>query len=200
MRVFPTWSLLVLTATVSAQSRVVLGGVPSNLLLDLSSTVVALDTTTPDAFFALMPIVYGATFDFAVFDGDGTMNLTFGSGNWLRCRMVATHWAYLSNDACAHQPGPGLSVPQSVLMTDYDWGLWSGMSGSPQQPWPNSTLFGGSPWSLLQGLPGTFSQERWQLRTRGYYTTDLWNACPGSLSVAPNFNGWLIARFTFVFI
>jgi len=201
MRVFPTWSLLVLTAIVPAQGRVFIGGVPTNLLLNMSNTVVAPDPAAPNAFFALIPIVNGHdTFNFAVFDGDLMMLTMFGSGNWLRCRMEATHWAYLSNDSCAHQPAVGAAAPQSLLTTSFDWGSYPGVPGSPQQPWPNSTLFGGIyGWCTLQGL-GHLGQERWQLFTRGWWSTNPWNACPPNGSVLPNFNGWLIARFTFVFI
>src|SRR5262245_43673543 len=114
MRVFSTCGLILLTATVPAQSRVYIGGVPSNLLLNLSSTVVAPDAMAPDAFFALMPFANGQNnFDFAAFDPTIMMDFWFGSGNWLRCRMAATHWAYLSNAACAHQPAVGAAAPQS---------------------------------------------------------------------------------------
>ena len=66
---FTSLALMSFTAAMPAQTRVVLGGVPSNLLLDLSGTVTALDGTAPDAFFALMPVSNGgsSSFDFAVF-------------------------------------------------------------------------------------------------------------------------------------
>lgn len=191
--------LLALAAVLPAQNRVILGGMPSNLLLDLSTTPVVLDGTATDAFFALIPVAQGvSSFGFAAFDGDVSMNFIFGTGNWLRCTMVATHWAVLSNDACAHLPAPGALAPLSQLTTDYDYGVYTGMPGAANLPWAGATMFSGNYQSFCRGLP-SFSQERWQLRTRGYFPNDLWNACPGSLSVTPNFSGWVLARFTFSF-
>lgn len=197
---FTSLALLSITAGLPAQTRVVLGGVPSNLLLDLSATVTAPDAAAADAFFALMPVSNGgsSSFDFAVFDGDASMNVSFGSGNWLRCTMVATQWAYLSNDACAHQPPLGTAAPLSLLTSNYDYGTYFGMPGAPHTPWPNATLFGGTYLSFCQGLP-SWSQERWQLRTRGWGANEAWNACPPNQTVTPNFGGWLVARFTFSF-
>ena len=191
-------ALLFFTALVPAQGRIVIGGMPSNLLLNLSSTSVVSDPAAPSAFYALMP-VQQFHFNFAVFDADLTMNVTYGSGNWLRCTMVATHWAYLSNDACAHQPAPGTTAPQSILMSDFDWGGWPVMPGTPNQPWPGATLFtGGIPFSVLQGAIPGMVQERWQLRTTNFWLQP-WNACPPNGTITANFSGWLIARFTFSF-
>ena len=196
-------ALLTFAALVPAQARIFIGGVPSNLWLDLSSTAVVLDPAASDAFYALMPFTNGqVSFNFAVFEDVSTMNLSYGAGNWLRCTMVATHWAYLSNDACAHQPAPGTAAPQSMLWSDHDYGFDPGIPGTPNQPWPGATLFSGSTWSVIRGLspPPPFpGPERWQLRTRGFLTTDRWNACPPGTSIGPNFTGWLLARFTFSF-
>lgn len=200
MRSLAAVLLLALTVVVPAQNRVILGGTPSNLLLDLSATPVALDGAATDAFFALIPVVNGGSynFGFATFDGDVSMNLAFGTGNWLRCTMVATHWAVLSNDACAHLPPPGALAPKSQLTSDYDYGVYTGVPGAANLPWAGATMFTGNFQSYCRGLP-SWSQERWQLRTRGYNLNELWNACPGSFSVTPNFSGWVLARFTFAF-
>ncbi|HEX6813840.1 MAG TPA: hypothetical protein VF384_19620 [Planctomycetota bacterium] len=201
MRLVTACVLLLLTATVPAQGRIFIGAVPSNLTLNLSSTVVVPDYAAPDAFYALMPFASGAgTLGFAFLDSDPTMNLTFGTGMWTRCIMTSTHWAYLSNDSCAHQPAPGSAVPLSLLTTAYDFGFYSGRPGLPHQPWPNTTMFTGNSQSWMQGQPFGFAPENWQLRARGWNTTDLWNACPGSTSVGPTFSGWLVARFTFTFV
>ena len=198
MHTSSAFALLFFAALVPAQGRVFIGGVPTNLRLNLSSTSVAPDVAAANAFYALMPFTNGTPcFDFAVFDSDLTM-WYYGPGNWLRCTMVATHWAYLSNDACAHQPAPGTAAPQSVLMSDFDYGPYSGMPGAPNQPWPGATVFNGSVWSFCHGL-SNLTEERWQLRTRGFWTNQPWNACPPNGSVTPNFSGWLIARFTFSF-
>ena len=200
MRSLSVVLLLALAVEVPAQNRVILGGTPSNLLLDLSTTAVALDGTATNAFFALLPVVNGSSynFGFAVFDSDWSMNMAFGTGTWLRCTMVATHWAVLSNDACAHQPPPGALAPLSLLTSDFDYGIYTGEPGAANLPWPGATMFTGGFQSVCRGLPG-LSLERWQLRARGYNTNELWNACPSSASVTPNFSGWVLARFTFSF-
>src|SRR5262245_46083011 len=193
-------ALLFFSALVPAQGRILIGGAATNLVLNLSSTSVVLDPTAGNAFYALMPFTNGQYgFNFAVFDDTYTMNSYYGSGNWLRCTMVATHWAYLTNDACAHQPAPGTTAPQSMLWSTFDYGPNPGVPGTPGQPWPGATMFVGSPWSIITGLSVPFTPERWMLRTRGFGLTDLWNACPPNGSVAPNFSGWLLARFTFSF-
>ena len=43
----------------------------------------------------------------------------------------------------------------------------------------------------------TFNLERWQLRTRGFFPSDAWNACAPNGTITPNFSGLLAARFTF---
>src|SRR5262245_25610015 len=92
-------ALLFVAALIPAQGRLFIAGVPSNLSLYLSSTPVVLDPAAGDAFFALMPFTNGQTsFPSAVFDPDLNMNSLYGSGNYLRCTMVATHWAYVTND------------------------------------------------------------------------------------------------------
>jgi hypothetical protein len=196
-------ALLFVAALVPAQGRIFIAGMPSNLSLYLSSTPTVLDPAASDAFFALMPFTYGQTsFPFAVFDADLTMNSLYGSGNYLRCTMFASHWAYLTNDACAHQPALGAAAPQSLLTTDYDWGFYGGVPGTPNQPWPGATMFTGGSYpaaSYCQGLPTGFSPARWQLRTRGWFTNDAWNACPIGTPF-PNFSGWLLVRFTFSFV
>ena len=204
MRTSPALALLFFAALVPAQGRVLIGSVPTNLSLDLSSTLTVLDSSAPDAFFALMPFTTGqASFNFAVFDPDLVMNMSYGSGNWLHCTMVATHWAYLPTTTCAHQPAPGTAAAQSLLTSDFDWGFYGGVPGTPNQPWPGATMFTGGTWpasSVCQGLSSGFTLVRWQLRTRGWNTTDAWNACPPNGSPFPNFSGWLLVRFTFSFV
>ena len=39
--------------------------------------------------------------------------------------------------------------------------------------------------------------ERWQLRTRGFFPSDRWNACPGPAGVTPSFAGFIGARFAY---
>lgn len=196
MRTLATALAFLLLATLApSQSRISIGGMPSNLLLNLSSTCVVLDPSASDAFFALMPVnAPPLGFSFAVFDSVPLMNATYGAGNWLRCCMTATHWAYLSNDACAHLPAPGLTAPLSMLTSSYDYGAWYGSPGTPHMPWTGATMFGGTWQSRVCGHDtDPFGlQERWQLCTSSYFLQP-WNACP-----AP-FSGWLLARFTFQF-
>ncbi|MCK5944217.1 MAG: hypothetical protein KAI24_19680, partial [Planctomycetes bacterium] len=172
--------------------RVVVNGVPTTMLVDWSQVAVAPDPVQPDAFVALMP--FAAIGTWAAWEPGTTMDLTFGAGNWSWLRMDALQWAYLSADACAHQPAPGAQQPQSLLTTDYDYGGYSGVDGAPLLP--DVTVFPGTPVSYVRGLSNTFSFERWQLRTRGFLPSMLWNACPGSANVTPNFTGFLGARFT----
>lgn len=190
---------LLLFAALPAQARVFIGGVPTNLSLDLSSTAAVVDPTAGDAFFALMPI-QGPSFSFAVFDSVPWMNYLHGTGNWLRCTMTATHWAYLWNDACAHQPALGATAPLSLLTSDYDLGgIYSGVPGTPDQPWPGATMFIGAGWpSTMSGNVPILTWERWQLRTSDFWGQP-WNACPPIGASYANFSGWLIARFTFSF-
>lgn len=195
-------TMAVFAADLSAQAtRVFIAGVPSNLRADWSNVAVAPDATTPNAFIALMPLNAASTW--AMFEPGIVMNSQFGSGNWLRCRMTATDWAYLSPDPCAHAAGNNAGVPYpaplSLLTSDYDFGPYSGSIGMPHVPLPNVTLFGQAPTSYIEGLGNQFEIETWQLRTRGFWLNDQWNGCQSS-SLTPSFNGFLAARFTFTFI
>ena len=80
-----------------------------------------------------MPLaeVSGGGGGFAIFDDTTTMNFSYGSGNWLRCTMTATDWAYISDDICAHQAPAGYSQPQSLLTTNFDYGPYSPAAGTP---------------------------------------------------------------------
>ncbi len=203
MRLLAVAVLSAFAAAVPAQARVFLNGVPTNLSLDLSLTAVVPDPTQPGTFLALMPLSTVAGFGggFATFDGSFVMNQAFGAGNWWRCVMSAVEWAYISDSACAHAPGPGYGTPISLLTTDYDYGAYQGVTGTPLQPWLNSSYFVGGLQSQVGGYSASLTPERWQLRTRGWSTTDLWNGCgPSPSSITPNFSGWLIARFSYVFI
>lgn len=187
----------------SAQAtRIIIGGVPTNLLADWGSIAVAPDASTPNAFFALMPL--GSVSSWAGFEPGLAMDQLFGAGNWLRCRMTATDWAYLSPDPCAHLAGNNGGVPYpaplSLLTSTYDWGPYLGSVGMPHVPIPGVTLFAQTPTSFVQGLGNHWTVEHWQLRTRGFQLNDLWNGCAGSASPTPNFTGLLAARFTFTFI
>lgn len=196
-------SLLLAAAPVAAQGvRVVLNGMPTNLLVDWGGVAASPDATVGNAFVALMPL--SAVSTWATFESGLAMDTTFGAGNWLRCTMTATDWAYLSADACAHLPGSNggtpYTAPLSLLTTDFDFGPYAGATGTPQFPTPDTTLFPRTQASFVEGLGSTqLPQEHWQLRTRGFAGTNLWNACPGSTSVDPNFTGWLAARFAFSF-
>jgi len=184
-----------LSAPATAQlTRVVINGVPTNMFADWGQVVAVPDPSLPDTFLAIMPL--SAVSTWAEWDPDVIMNMTFGAGNWDRMRMSAVDWAYLSPDACAHQPAAGSLTPESLLTSDYDYGPYSGVPGVPL--FPGATMSFGSNLSYVQGLGGSgFTRERWQLRTRGFFPNMLWNACPGSLSITPNFSGFLGARFTY---
>ncbi len=182
-------------------SRVIIGGVPSNLLVDWSGVAVAPDAATPNAFIALMPL--SAVSSWAWFEPDLAMDFRYGAGNWLRCRMTATDWAYLSADPCAHvagnNAGAPYAAPLSLLTTNSDFGLYTGSSGMPHVPVPDVTLFPQSPASYIEGLGNSWTVETWQLRTRGFWLTDQWNGCQ-STGLTPSFSGFLAARFTFTFL
>ena len=184
-----------------AQQRVFLNGTPTNLLLDFANAAFAPDPTTNDAFLLLAPLseFSGGSSGFAAFEAVPIMDLNFGAGNWLRCTMTATDWAYLSADACAHQAAFGSIQPLSLLTSDFDSGAYTGLPGLPNVPIPGSTLFSQASTSTLSGLETSLSFERWQLRTRGFALNDLWNACPPSSTVTANFGGFLAARYTFSF-
>jgi len=197
-------TLALFTTASNAQSqatRVVIGGVPTNLLADWSAVAVAPDATTPNAFIALMPL--SVVSSWAWFEPGLTMDFRFGAGNWLRCRMTATDWAYLSPDPCAHMPGNFGGVPHaaplSLLTSNYDYGAYYGSVGMPHVPIPNVTLFPQTGASYVEGLGFNLAVETWQLRTRGWSWTNQWNGCQSS-SLTPTFGGFLAARFTFTFI
>lgn len=194
--------LLACASTASAQqARVILNGVPTNLRVDWSVISVTPDSLVGNAFLGFLPL--NQLSSWASFEPSLTMDSNFGAGNWLRCRMEATDWAYLSAQSCAHLAGSNAGVPYaaplSLLTSSYDSGAYSGVFGQPNFPIADATLFGGNQVSVVQGLNNTFTLERWQLRTRGFWLDDLWNGCAGSSSPTPNFSGWLAARFEFTF-
>ncbi|MFN3242388.1 MAG: hypothetical protein ACE37K_12845 [Planctomycetota bacterium] len=190
-------SVVALSAAAEAQAtRVYLNGTPSNLLVDWGLAAVV-PGVQPDSFVAVLPI--GDLAPFMRFEPDASMDLSFGAGNWLRCTMRATNWGYLSGDACAHQPAAGASSPYSLLTTSYDWGMYDETFASlGAQLFPGLTAFPTAPASVCQGLSG-WTFENWQLRTRGFALNNLWNACPGSASVDPNFGGYVGAEFSYGF-
>ena len=178
-------------------SRVLLPLGPTNMWVDWSQVSTA-PAVQPDSFIAVMPLT--AVSQWAFWEPDQSMDLTFGPGNWRQLVMTAEEWAYLSADPCAHQPAAGSAAPLSLLTSDYDSGPYVGLPGTP--------LFAGATYSLPFGAlshsvgglmnMGSFSLERWQLRTRGFFAGDLWNACPPNGQVTANFSGVLVARFSFV--
>lgn len=192
--------LLVCAAGASAQQvRVIINGAPTNLRVDWS--LISAAPGAGNSFLAFLP-VYQLR-DWASFDPDTVMDLNFGAGNWLRCRMEATDWAYLSAQPCAHLAGNHAGVPYfaplSLLTSSYDFGGYTGQFGQQNVPIPNSTLFGGNAASVLQGLENSWTIEHWELRTRGFLLDDLWNGCAGQATVTPNFSCWLAVRFEFTF-
>lgn len=194
--------LAALAAPASAQlQRVIVNGTPSNLHADWTGVTVVPDAFAPNTFVALMPLE--SLSDWLSFESGLSMDFSFGQGNWLRCRMTATDWAYLSPNACAHVPGNSggvvHSAPLSLLTSNFDSGAYVGSVGAPHTPVPGATLFGQSPTSFVQGLGNHWAFESWQLRTRGFLPNELWNGCPGSANVTPNFTGWIAARFEFTF-
>lgn len=188
---------LVLSLAGTAQNRVTLGGVPTNLSLNLANAIVTAHPTEADTLLALMPL--SAIPQWAAFDDTTSMDWIFGSGNWLRCTMTAKSWAYLSDDACSHLPGTVSSSPMSLLTTDFDYGIYTGVQGTPYFPWANSSYFVGGGSSFIAGYAPSWITERWQLRTRGWNPTDTWNACAPGSSITPTFNGWLLAKFGYQF-
>jgi len=196
------------TSVTAQTNRITINGQPTNLRVDWSSVAVAPDPASPNTFTALMPL--SAVSTWAAFDPVQSMDLSYGphaGGNWLRCAMMATDWAYLSTDACAHawscSPAAGcVGAAKSLLTSTFDYGPYSGTTGNPNFPVPSVSLFvGGNP--LTNELDGLdypdWDPESWQLRTRGFFPTDSWNGCPTSNLVTPNFTGFLAARFTFSF-
>ena len=191
---------LSLPATAQTQ-RVVLNGVETNLHVDWVGTSAVVDPLNPQAFLILMPLELLTSW--SRFESKTSMDFNYGPGNWLRCRMTATDWGYLSGDPCAHLPGSNAGfpypLPLSLLTSTYDAGAYLGSVGAPHFPIPDFTLFDQTPVSFVQGLDNDWSFESWQLRTRGFWPNDLWNGCAPSVDVTPNFSGWLVARFEFSF-
>lgn len=183
----------------AAHVRVALPGGPTNMWVNWNQVSTA-PAAQPDSFLAIIPM--SAIETWAFWEPDETMNLTFGAGNWSQLVFTADEWAYLSPDACAHAPAAGAASPLSLLTSDYDSGSYSGLPGLP--------LFAGASYFLPLAWPpngpnsvgglmnmSTFNLERWQLRTRGFFPNDAWNACPPNGAITPNFSGLLAVRFTF---
>jgi hypothetical protein len=191
---------LAIAVPAPSQNRVFILGTPTNLRVDWSMVISVPDPVIPNSFYSVIPIgPFGSLPGFNVWDGDVTMDLAFGAGNWMRCTMRAEEWAYVTDAACAHVPGPGLPAPMSVLMSSFDWGDFDGSLGIPHYPWPNSTRFPTSILSsVIRGAYG-FNTESWQLRTRGFFSSEIWNGCGPSLGVTPTFSGFVVARFSFNF-
>jgi len=188
-----TLALALTTTALPAQaSRVFLGGVPTNMHADWSQVATAPDPTIPNTFVAVMPL--GAVSSWAFWEPDLGMDMTFGVGNWQQLALSAVDWAYVTPDPCAHLPAPGAGAPLSLLTTDFDYGPYTGQPGAPL--FAGATYCPGAPQSFVSGLTNTWSLERWQLRTRGFFPTDLWNACPGPVGITPSFSGFLGVRFT----
>lgn len=189
-----TLAAAMFAAPASAQlTRVVIQGVPTNMVADWSQVVTVPDPVQPATFLALMPL--SAVGTWAQWDPDPGMDLIFGAGNWSRVAMNALDWAYISPDPCAHQGAPGTAAPQSLLTTNYDYGGYTGMAGAPL--FPDVTYFVADGQSYVGGLVNSWSLERWELRARGFFPSMLWNACPSSSAVTHNFTGFLGARFTY---
>ena len=182
-----------------AHFRVVLPTGPTNMWVNWNQVSIA-PAVQSDSFLAIMPL--SAVPTWAFWEPDETMNLTYGAGNWSQVVMTANEWAYLSADPCAHLPAAGNVEPLSMLTSDYDSGPYSGVPGVPLFPgmsyhlpvaWPPNSPH------VVGGLMNmsTFNLERWQLRTRGFFPSDAWNACAPNGTITPNFSGLLAARFTF---
>lgn len=201
-KLLTTILLTALATPASAQlQRVFINGTPSNLHADWTGVSVVAYPFAPDTFLALMPL--SSLSGWLSFESSLSMDFSYGQGNWLRCRMTATDWAYLSPDPCAHLPGNNggvaYALPLSLLTSNYDNGAYVGSVGAPHMPVAGATLFSALPTSIVQGLGNHWAFETWELRTRGFWPNDLWNGCAGSPNVTPNFSGWLVARFQFTF-
>ncbi|MGK0300632.1 MAG: hypothetical protein ACI89X_001505, partial [Planctomycetota bacterium] len=76
----------------------------------------------------------------------------------------------------AHLPGSNAGFPYlqplSLLTSTYDNGAYLGSVGAPHAPIPEVTLFGQTPATYVEGLGHHWTPESWQLRTRGFQTTD----------------------------
>jgi hypothetical protein len=189
------------TTTIEQANRVSIHGNPTNLMVDWRNVTVIADPVETNVFVVLMPL--HALSSWATFESALTMDTEYGAGNWLRCRMRATDWAYLSADPDAMSPGDNAGTPyeapMSLLTTSHELGPYDGVPGRPDQPVAGAVHFAGSAATCLDGLEDTRATECWQLRTRGHFATDLWNGCPGQAATTPNFTGWLVARFTIEF-
>lgn len=186
--------LLLLACSLQAQTnRVVVNGTPTNMLVDWSQVSAVPDPTQTDAFLAVMPV--SAVSAWAAWEPDPIMDLSFGQGNWGRLTLTAVDWAYVTPTACAHLPPAGGSAPLSLLTTDYDYGPYTGAMGLPL--FAGASYFLANNQSVVSGLANTFDLERWQLRTRGFFLSDFWNACPGPAGLTPSFTGFVGARFTY---
>lgn len=174
-------------------ARVVLPTGPTNMLVDWSQ-VTAVPDAQSNAFVAIMPI--SAVSTWAFWEPDEVMDLSYGPGGWQQLSLNAYEWAYLSPDACAHQPAPGNAAPISLLTSDYDSGSYSGVPGFSL--FPGALFFVGNAPQIVGGLMNmsSFSLERWQLRTRGFFSSDAWNACAPNGTITPNFTGVIGVRFT----
>ena len=179
-------------------NRVMINSQPTNMVANWAQIVALPDSSQPNTFLALMPLSVLSTW--AEWDPDQIMDFQFGSGNWNRMSMTASAWAYLSPDVCAHQPALGATHPQSLLTSDFDNGPYSGVFGSPlfASVSAGATVFPSSSASIVEGLTGSsFSRERWQLRTRGFFPSMVWNACPNATTITPTFSGFIGVRFTY---
>ena len=187
-------TLCLLTCTLQGQSnRVVVNGQPTNMLVDWSQVSAVPDPSQVDTFLAVMPV--SAVSTWAAWEPDAIMDLSFGQGNWGRLVLPAVDWAYVTPTACAHLPPAGSSAPLSLLTTDYDYGPYTGAMGLPL--FAGASYFLANNQSVVSGLSNTFDLERWQLRTRGFFLNELWNACTGPAGLTPSFTGFVGARFTY---
>lgn len=183
-----------LSSSLAAQrTRVLADDAPTNLLVDWRQVSAVPDPAEPQTFLVVMPVACVSTW--AVWEPDPVMDMTFGAGNWKRLTMEAADWAYLTPDTCAHRPPAGAAAPRSLLTSDDDFGPYAGVLGVPMSP--VASYFVGGAQSVVSGLRDSFSLERWQLRTRGFFPGALWNACAPSSSVTPNFTGFVGARFSY---
>ncbi|MFT4511623.1 MAG: hypothetical protein ACI91B_000303, partial [Planctomycetota bacterium] len=118
-----------------------------------------------DTIGALLPL--NLVSSWAVFEPGISMDPRYGTGNWLRCRMTATDWAYLSPDPCAHLPGSNAAFPYlqplSLLTSTDDNGAYLGSVGAPHAPAPEVTLFGQTPATYVEGPDHPWTLESWQL-------------------------------------
>jgi len=174
-------------------SRVVLPSGPTNMWADWAQVATVPDPALPDTFVAVMPL--SSVSSWAFWEPDTSMDLTFGAGNWKQLTLSTGGWAYLSSSPCAHQPAPGNAAPLSLLTTDFDYGGYTGAPGAPL--FPSLSAFQPAAQPGVGGLSNTFTLERWQLRTRGFFPAEAWNACAPNGGVTPNFAGVLAARFTY---